>query len=126
MEFRSHLSRARGNGASREGLHAWWSQRLTGVAMVPLTIWFIFSVASMTGASHEEFKIWVGSNGNPVLLCLLSIAMFQHAQIGISEVFEDYVHSENLKLACIALTKFAAAFCALASIFAVLRLTFGG
>ncbi|NQW02114.1 MAG: succinate dehydrogenase, hydrophobic membrane anchor protein [Rhodospirillales bacterium] len=126
MDMRSHLGRARGLGSSNDGVGHWWMQRLTGIALVPLIIWFVYSAVTMTGASHAEFSAWVGTHGNPILLILLIIAMFHHGQLGLQVVIEDYIHSEGPKLALIILTKFAAIFIGASSIFAVLRLTFGG
>jgi succinate dehydrogenase / fumarate reductase, membrane anchor subunit len=125
MDMRSSLGRARGLGSSNAGVGHWWMQRLTGIALVPLIIWFVYSALQMTGASHEEFSAWVGTHGNPVLLILLVIAMFHHGQLGLQVVIEDYIHSEGPKLALIIVTKFVAIFLGASSIFAVLRLTFG-
>lgn len=126
MDMQSHLARARGLGSTNEGVGHWWMQRLTGIALIPLTLWFIYSAVQMSGASHAEFTTWVGTHGNPVLLILLIIAIFHHGQLGLQVVIEDYIHSEGPKVALLVLTKFAAIFIGACSIFAVLRLTFGG
>jgi len=126
MEMRSHLGRIRGLGSNNDGVGQWKLQRLTGVALVPLTIWFIYSAITLAGADLAQFKTWVGAHGNPVLLILLIYTMFQHAQLGIQEVVEDYIHTESTKLALIILVKFTAVIFGGYSIFAVLRLTFGG
>lgn len=126
MEMRSHLGRARGLGASNDGVHHWWAQRLTGLALVPLALWFVFSVIGMIGADHATFTAWVGRHGNPVLLILLTISMFHHAQLGLQVVIEDYVHCEKIKVISVVLIKFAAVLLGACCIFAVLRLTFGG
>jgi len=126
MEMRSHLGRVRGLGSSNDGVHHWWLQRITGVALVPLTIWFIVSAVSLAGADLEQFRSWVGAHANPVLLCLLIFTMFHHGQLGLQVVIEDYVHSETTKLLLLIVTKFTAILFGGYSIFAVLRLTFGG
>ena len=126
MDMQSHLSRARGLGSTNDGVGHWWMQRLTGIALLPLTLWFIYSAIQLSGASHAEFSTWVGTHGNPILLILLIIAMFHHGQLGLQVVVEDYIHSEGPKVALLVLIKFAAIFIGASSIFAVLRLTFGG
>jgi succinate dehydrogenase / fumarate reductase membrane anchor subunit len=126
MEMRSALNQARGLGSSKEGVGHWWVQRLTGLALIPLTLWFVFSAINLTGADLAEFSAWAGRHGNPVLLILLIVVMYHHAQAGVQVVIEDYVHSETAKVTCIILTKFAAVLFGGASVFAVLRLTFGG
>jgi succinate dehydrogenase / fumarate reductase membrane anchor subunit len=126
MEMRSHLGRARGLGSSSEGVHHWWGQRLTGIALVPLALWFVFSVVGLVGADLATMKAWVGKHGNPVMLILLTVAMFHHAQLGLQVVIEDYVHCEKAKVISIIFIKFLALLLGASCIFAVLRLTFGG
>jgi succinate dehydrogenase / fumarate reductase, membrane anchor subunit len=126
MEMRSHLGRARGLGSSNDGVGHWWLQRVTGVALVPLTLWFVYSAINLAGADVEQFKTWVGTAANPVLLSLLIFTMFHHGQLGLQVVIEDYIHSEKAKLALLIAIKFTAIIFGGYSIYAVLRLTFGG
>jgi len=126
MEMRSHLGRVRGLGSSNDGVGHWWLQRITGVALVPLTIWFVYSAIGLAGADLAQFKTWVGTHANPVLLSLLIFTMFHHGQLGLQVVIEDYVGSEKIKLTLLIMTKFTAIIFGGYSIFAVLRLTLGG
>ncbi len=126
MEMRSTLGRVRGLGSSNEGVKHWLSLRLTGLALVPLTLWFVFSAIGMIGADLATFKAWVGLHGNPVLLILLTITMFHHAVYGVQEIIEDYIQNETMKVGLLIVIKFVAVLFAASCIFAVLRLTFGG
>lgn len=125
MELRSQLSRVRGLGASHEGAHHFWVQRITGIALVPLVIWFVLSASSVVGADLSTFKAWVGTHYNPVLLVMLIVAMFYHAQLGLQVVIEDYVHGEGVKIASLILVRFAIYLIGACAVFAVIRLTFG-
>ncbi len=125
MEFRSQLGRVRGLGASHEGVHHFWVQRVTGVALIPLVLWFVFAATSMVDTDLETFKVWVGTHYNPVLLILLILAMFHHAQLGLEVIIEDYVHSEAAKITSLILIKFAVVLIGGSAIFAVIRMTFG-
>ncbi len=124
--MRTPLARVRGLGSAKEGVHHWWAQRLTALALVPLTLWFVVSVAGLAGMDHAAAVAWIGSPAVSVLLVLLVTATFWHAQLGVQVVIEDYVHSEAVKLVALIAVKFAAVLLAIASIFAVLRLAFGG
>jgi succinate dehydrogenase / fumarate reductase, membrane anchor subunit len=124
--MRTPLARVRGLGSAKEGVHHWWAQRLTALALVPLTLWFVVSVAGLAGMDHAGAVAWIGSPPVTVLLVLLIAATFWHAQLGVQVVIEDYVHSEAVKLVALIAVKFAAVLLAIASIFAVLRLAFGG
>ncbi len=125
MELRSQLARVRGLGASHEGAHHFWVQRVSGIALIPLVIWFVFSATGIIGADIVTFKAWVGAHYNPLLLILLILTMFHHAQLGLQVIIEDYVHGEAAKLISIILIKFAAVLIGGSAIFAVIRLTFG-
>jgi succinate dehydrogenase / fumarate reductase, membrane anchor subunit len=126
MSMRSPLGRVRGLGSSNDGVHHWWAQRLTGLALVPLSLWFIFSVVGLAGADLPTVTAWIGQHGNPVMLILLTIAMFHHAQLGLQVVIEDYVSAESTKVFLLVVTKLMAVLFGASCIFAVLRLTFGG
>ena len=125
MSQRTALGKVRGLGSAKDGTHHWWVQRLTSVALVPLTVWFVASVVSLVGADHATVAAWVASPVAAVLLVLLIAVTFHHAQLGLQVVIEDYVHTEALKIAGIILVKFAAAVLGLACILAVVKVALG-
>ncbi|MGH6948361.1 MAG: succinate dehydrogenase, hydrophobic membrane anchor protein [Kiloniellales bacterium] len=122
MSLRSPLARVRGLGSAKEGVAQWWMQRMTALALIPLAIWFCASVAALTGADYRTVADWIGSPVPACLLLLLIGATFQHAQLGLQVVIEDYVHSEGLKLAALIAAKSAALVLGLGSALAVLSL----
>ena len=125
MDMRTPLGRVRGLGSTNDGVKHWWMQRLTGMALIPLTLWFVYSTVQMSGASHAEFTAWVGTHGNPVLFILLIISMFHHGQLGLQVVVEDYIPSESTKMTLLIAIKFAAIIFGTSAVFAVIRLTVG-
>ena len=124
--MRSHLGRVRGLGSTNDGVRHWWSQRLTGMALIPLTLWLVFSFVGLVGADLNTVKSWVGSHGNPVLLGLTIVIMFHHAALGIQVIIEDYVHGEGIKTTSIIVAKAISILLSASCILAVLRLTFEG
>ena len=126
MSLRSPLGKVRGLGSAKEGVHHWWAQRLTAVALVPLVIWFVASVCSIAGADYEAVRNWIGTPVVSILLVLLAIAVFHHAQLGLQVVLEDYVHTEWLKIASIVLVKFAALALGVATVFSIVKIAVGG
>jgi succinate dehydrogenase / fumarate reductase membrane anchor subunit len=125
-DYRSELGRVRGLGSAKEGVHHWWMQRLTALALVPLSLWLVAALVAHTGASHAEVTGWIGQPITVGLLVLLIVATFYHAQLGLQVVIEDYVHNEGVKIAGLLLVKAAALLLALAGILAVLFVAFGG
>lgn len=121
-EMRSDFARVRGLGPAHDGVGHWWAQRLTALALVPLTLWFVVSIVSLIGADHATVAEWIGRPLPAVVLVLLIVATFHHAQLGMQVVIEDYVHAEGLKIAMILAVKGLAVVLAVTSLFAVLRI----
>ena len=126
MSLQSPLGRVRGLGSAKNGTHHWWIQRVTAVALVPLTLWFAVSMIKMTGAAHSDAIAWVQSPFNAIMLLLLIIATFHHMQLGLQVVIEDYIHSEGTKLVLLLAQKLVSFALAIAAGFAVLKIAFGG
>ncbi len=93
---RSQLGRARGLGAGG-GLHHWQAERWTSIALIPLTLWFIYAMLSLVGLSQEYVAGWASNPVNAVLLLLLVVLTFHHMQLGLQVVLEDYVDDKRLR-----------------------------
>ena len=125
MSMRSALGRVRGLGSAKSGTAHWWSQRLSAIALLPLTLWFIGSLVVLAGASHGEIAAWVSSPIVASLLVLLIATTFYHSFLGLQVVIEDYVHNEPLKLATLIVVQGASFVLALIGIVSVFMLLFG-
>lgn len=121
MSLRTPLGRVRGLGSARDGTAHWWYQRVTAVVLVPLSVWLMMTIVSLTSLSHSVITAWLSYPVNAVLLIIFLIALFHHAQSGVQVVIEDYIHTEWQKLGCIILVKFLALFAGLVSILAILK-----
>lgn len=124
--LRSPLKRARGSGSAKDGVRTFLAERISAVALVPLTLWFVFSVARLPMLSHNAVKHWVQAPSVAVTLVLFLAALFYHSSLGVKVVVEDYVAGEGRKLVVLLLVKFAHAVLAAAAIFAVLKISLGG
>jgi len=120
--MRSQLGRARGLGSAKSGVAHWWAERVTSIALVPLTIWFICTVISLLGASHEDVLNWVANPVTIVLLICLLLVTFYHMQLGLQVVIEDYVHVESARVPLLLLMKAVCFLAALAGIVSVLKM----
>jgi succinate dehydrogenase / fumarate reductase, membrane anchor subunit len=125
-DLRSPLARARGHGSARDGLHHWWAQRLTAIALIPLVVWFAISLVMLSGADYDIARAWIGSPLVMVLLILTICVGLHHGQLGLQVVIEDYIHGDGWKLALIVAMRFIAVIFGLAAIVAILRIGFGG
>lgn len=120
--LRSPLGRARGLGSARTGSGHWWAQRLTALALVPLTLWFIFSVVHLAGAPHQAVIDWLSTPVTMGLMLALIVATFHHLQLGVQVVIEDYVHDERVKIGAVLAVKALCALLALICIVSVLKI----
>jgi succinate dehydrogenase / fumarate reductase membrane anchor subunit len=120
--MRSPLGRARGLGPARAGATHWWVHRLTSLALVPLTLWFLCAMVRMIGATRDDVVSWMAGPLPIVLLIALVIATFHHLQAGLQVVLEDYVENDALRLGSVLLVKAISLLLALACIVSVLRL----
>ena len=123
--LRSALWRARGLGSAKEGTHHWWLQRLTAIALIPLTMWLVASIIALSGFGYEAFVAWFGQPINATVMILFLAVAFHHAQLGMQVVIEDYVSHHGRRTALNILVKFACYGLATLSIVSILIITFG-
>lgn len=126
MSLRTPLARAKGLGSAKTGTHHWIAERLTAVALIPLIVWFLIGLIGVAGEGYEAARAWISHPVNAVLMVLLLVTMFHHAQLGLQVVYEDYQTSKWVKFTCIVVTKFIAYALAAAGSFAVLKIALGG
>jgi succinate dehydrogenase / fumarate reductase, membrane anchor subunit len=125
MSLRSPLGKVLGTGSAKEGVHHWWLQRLTSIALVPLATWFVVSLLSLQSFEHVTVITWMAHSWTALLLVLFILVATWHSQLGVRVVVEDYVHGGTKTLTLVVLT-FIHAVVAAAGIFAVLKVAFGG
>jgi succinate dehydrogenase / fumarate reductase, membrane anchor subunit len=120
--MRSPLGRAIGLGSAKEGVEHWWLQRITAVALVPLSLWFVIAIIRLVGADSDGVRDWVGNPLPAIMLVLLLIATFYHAALGLQIVIEDYIHAELTKLGLVVIVRLGCFALAVAGMFAVLSM----
>lgn len=109
--MRSSLGQAIWLGSAKTGAEHWWAERVSALALVPLTLWFVAAIIAHTRSDYAGFVAWLRAFPTTFLMILLLVALFHHTALGLQVIVEDYVHSD-LKFAVIIgvrLTCFAAA-----------------
>jgi succinate dehydrogenase / fumarate reductase membrane anchor subunit len=125
-DMRTPLAKVRGLGSAREGTQHFWRQRLTAIANIPLTLFFVGFLIALNGAGYAEVRAALANPFVALMLALVLISGLIHMRLGMQVIIEDYITSESLKLATIALNTFFTVAVGVASIFALLKLAFGG
>jgi succinate dehydrogenase / fumarate reductase membrane anchor subunit len=126
MSLRSPLSKAVGLGSAKHGFSHWWWQRVSAIALIPLSIWFVFSVVCLVGGEYQTAVDWLSSPFNATLMLLFVLAALFHGQTGLQVVIEDYVHTKWVNLSILLLIKFASALLAILATISVFKVVLGG
>jgi succinate dehydrogenase / fumarate reductase membrane anchor subunit len=125
MSLRSPLGRVLGMGSAKDGTGHWWAQRVTAVALIPLTLWFFFSLVLLPGFDYVTVKTWLNQPLSSFLAVLAVAVLTYHSYLGTTVVVEDYVHAPGIKVASLLLLRFLYVLFGGAGIFAILRVAFG-
>ena len=126
MSLRSPLGQAKGLGSAKEGVHHWWAQRVTAVALIPLTLWFAYKVAILSMADYQTVAASIGSPWSAALIISLIVAAFYHAALGMQVIFEDYIPQKAIRISAIMATNLLLFLLGTAAIVAVVRIALGG
>jgi succinate dehydrogenase / fumarate reductase membrane anchor subunit len=124
--LRSPLGAVSGLGSAKGGAHHWWLQRLTSIALVPLTVWFTVSLLCLPSLDHVTVVAWMAQSWTALLLILLVLVATYHSQLGVRVVVEDYVHNSGMRTLTLVTLTFVHAILAVAGVFAILKVAFGG
>lgn len=125
-KFRDPLRTARGLGAAKSGVGHFWWQRLTALALLVLSPWFVWRVASLAGRDLLSVRAALASPLDASLLLAFVIALFWHAKLGLQVVIEDYVHTRWLEVTLQVLVGFACILGALLAVVSIGRIAFTG
>jgi len=114
-----------GLGDAEGGTDHWWGQRISGIALLLLGLWFVVSLLSFPSLEYVVVVEFAGSSTNNVLLSLLCIAAAYHSNLGVQVVIEDYVHAAALNKASLMISRIAHFLVAIVSVYAVIRIGSG-
>jgi len=125
MNYRTSLANVLGLGSAKTGSHHWWMQRISAIALIPLTFWMVAFIKQLSDADHSQISAWLAEPLNSLLAVSFVIAAFYHAALGLQTVVEDYVQNEAYKITSIWIIKLGFLFLALASLLSILRIILG-
>lgn len=124
MSYKTDRARAVGLGAAKSGVGHWWSQRLTSVALIPLTLLFIFPFVRSLGTDLETVREVYSHPFHAIVAILFIAVTFHHNQQGLQVVIEDYVHGKALRTLALIANVLLNAALGLTGVFAVAKIAF--
>jgi succinate dehydrogenase / fumarate reductase membrane anchor subunit len=116
------LQRVQGLGASHSGTGHFWRERVTAVALVPLSLWFLYAVIGLAGTTEVSALFFFAHPWNAILMAAFAVISLYHAALGLQVVIDDYVHSPGSKIFLLLLVRFAVIATGSTCIFALLRI----
>lgn len=122
MQYRSDIKRVKGLGTAKHGFSHWWMQRLSAVLMIPLGLWFFYSLMTMETISADAAIMWLQDPFQALLMALWTITVVYHATLGLQVIIEDYVHGKAMALTLLTLIKFAMFAMMVATFFSLFKL----
>jgi len=122
VSLRSPLGIVLGHGTGHNAVHHWWVQRLTALALLPLTVWLLAGLVRLPLTDFATVTAWISLGWNPVLMSLLVLVMCWHSSLGVQVIVEDYIHSAAARTLVLVLSKFAHMLLAATGIYAVLHI----
>jgi succinate dehydrogenase / fumarate reductase, membrane anchor subunit len=125
MSLRSPLSRVLGLGSAKDGTAHWWAQRVTAIALIPLTLWLVLSLLTLPDLDYETVRTWLSVPISGFLAVLTVGVLTYHSYLGTQVIIEDYVAAAGTKVLLLLLLRFLYVLCGGAAIFAILRVAFG-
>ena len=124
MHYRTPLSRVRGLGSAQSGSHHWWMQRVTAVALIPLSFFVVSLFDLMFNAPYAQTVTWLATPLHSTLIIAWLLSVFYHSALGLQVVIEDYIAAEGTKIIAIWSVNLVFFLLALAGVIAVLRIIF--
>jgi succinate dehydrogenase / fumarate reductase membrane anchor subunit len=122
--MRTPLAKVRGLGSAKDGVHHWWMQRMTAVALALLTPWFLWQLVALMDVPHPQLRHMLGDPRRALPMLAFVLALFWHARLGVQVVIEDYVHTRWMEIALQVLNTFACAGGALVCVYSIVRIMF--
>jgi succinate dehydrogenase / fumarate reductase membrane anchor subunit len=124
--YRTPLARARGLGSAKHGVGHWISERVSAIALIPLTLWVAYGVLRLAAGDYNFAVTWIRDPLNAVLMVLTLVISFSHMHAGMRVVIEDYIHVTLSKSGLLLINLFVCALTGALAVFSILKVALGG
>ncbi|HWY60839.1 MAG TPA: succinate dehydrogenase, hydrophobic membrane anchor protein [Rhizomicrobium sp.] len=122
MNSQTPLHKVQGMGASHSGTGHFWRERVTAVALLPLSLWFGFVMLGLAGTNEVTMVQYLASPWNALLMAAFAVTSVYHMSLGLQVVIDDYVHAAGTKVFLLVLVRAAAIAIVAVCLFALIRI----
>jgi succinate dehydrogenase / fumarate reductase membrane anchor subunit len=116
------LHRVQGLGSAHSGVTHFWRTGVTSAALIPLTLWFAYSVLRLVGGTMVDTLAFFQHPLNAVLMAVFMVITLYHTVLGLQMVIDDYVPAAGGRIALLLLCRAAALAIGATCIIALLRI----
>ena len=116
------LHKVQGMGASHSGTGHFWRERVTAVALLPLSLWFAFTMLGLAGTNEVTMVQYLAEPWNALLMAMFAATGLYHMSLGLQVVIDDYVQSSGMKIALLLLVRFVTVATISTCLFALIRI----
>ncbi|QOC21099.1 succinate dehydrogenase, hydrophobic membrane anchor protein [Wenzhouxiangella sp. AB-CW3] len=125
MRLRNPLANAHNHGSAGHGVSHWWAQRFSAIGLVVLTVWLVWAMCSLVGATHAEAADLLSHPFHAAMALLFVISGIYHGQLGMQVIIEDYFDSHLVETLALVAVRLVSIFGGLLAVIAILKLALG-
>lgn len=124
MSFITDRKRVDGLGSSHSGVGHWMAQRLTSMALIPLSLMFLFPFMRNLGLEHGAMLETYAHPYHALVAVMFFIVLCMHLYQGMQVVIEDYIHGTRLRIGLLVGNKLFWGATAVTAVFAIAKIAF--
>jgi len=116
------LHKVRGMGSAHSGTGHFWHERVTSVALIPLSLWFAYVMLGLAGTSEVTALQFLAHPWNAILMGAFVAFSLWDAYLGLQVVVDDYIHTPGTKIFLMLVIRFSVIAVTAACLFAIVRI----
>ncbi|MEP6567890.1 MAG: succinate dehydrogenase, hydrophobic membrane anchor protein [Mesorhizobium sp.] len=119
------LHKVQGMGSAHSGTGHFWHERVTSVALIPLSLWFLYAMIGLAGTNEVTALQFLAHPWNAMLMGGFVFFSLWHTRLGLQVVVDDYIHAAGTKIFFMLAIRFSVIAAGATCLFAIARIAIG-